>query len=150
MSNEPQTMSDGNSELPSDTTENSSEDVPPGFEADFSVEDTYQDEGVQKVYVRGLGDALATLATFDDTLEFQGGGGRDGTSMIRPAVIAKLLNKHYESPEFDVSGSDVRKMKPQLPGALLDAITGDDISVEMQSDGSARVSMDGDEGNSEA
>lgn len=126
--------------------------VPPDFEADWGLEDTLQDEGVQIVEVQGMGKATAELVNFgtiydaqDDPTGARRGsrGGGDDEATITPDLLAEVISEHYVSPSFEqLTGQKIRQMKPSKPGALLDAITDDDVDVEMSADGTANVSVD--------
>ena len=117
--------------------------------ADFSLEDTKQAQGVQKVNVRGMGTAFAQLATFG-TFEKYEQRGRGGAADITAKTVAEILNDHYHDPDFasanggsGLTGEDVADMKPSVPGALLDAIIDEATQVQMNPDGSATVSTSG-------
>lgn len=134
-----------NTSLPTDADGNGggdSEQLPPGFEPDFQEDDCYQATGVQVVEVNGMGEAAAQLVDFGDMFDMGVGGGSEVT--ITPDRIAEIIRDHYHSPSYDgLTGEKVRKMKPTVPGALLDAIMDDDsVDVDMNADGSATVSTD--------
>lgn len=122
-----------------------------GGGADFDLDDTMQDEGVQEVEVRGLGTAQAKLLSYGSLEQFQRQNAGGGTGMgITAADMAQILNDHYEDPDFasvnggrGLTGDDVKGMKPAVPGALLDAIAADDMDVQMNDDGSAHVDTAG-------
>lgn len=147
---EPPERVDAEGPVPEEENPFEGEGVPPGFEADWDVDDTFQEQGLQIIEVEGMGKATAELVDFGTIFDAQQNTGRSGEeATLTPDLIAKIIRTHYESPSFEgLTSQDVRSMKPSMPGALLDAISDDDVAVEMNADGSASVSVD--EGKSSA
>lgn len=125
------------------STDDVEDDLPPGFEPGFDIDDTKQEQGVQVVTVPGLGEAAVYFADFGTMYEAQSGSGRTGSggeAILAPRQIARILKKHYVSPSFEnVTGEDVKQMKPTKPPQLMNAIANDDVDIDMQADGSAKI-----------
>lgn len=120
--------------------------------ADFDIEDTKQDTGVQEVRVRGYGRAFARKLTFGtmEKYERQSRGGGGAGAGLTPSNIAEIFNEHYEDPDFSsanggqgLTGDDVADMPPTTPGFLLDAIADEGMDIEMNPDGSAQIDTSG-------
>lgn len=128
------------------------DDVPQevdNLEADFSVEDTKQAQGVQEVHVEGMGLATAELIDFgyidyyrkrnavsDRTDSEQA----EGEAEITPEQMAEIFADRYASPDFSgLTGDDVREMRPLAPSRLLEALMGEGVEVSPNADGSVNV-----------
>ena len=117
------------------------------LEADFSFEDTQQEQGPQEVQVEDMGKAVAELIDFGYIDHYRKKNAArqrnadDGEAEITPGQMAEIFAERYISPDFsDLDGDDVRSMRPLLPARLLEALMGDGIDVTSNADGSVSVS----------
>ena len=117
------------------------------LEADFSFEDTQQEQGAQEVAVEGMGQAVAELIDFGYIDHYRKKNqarqrnADDGEAEITPDQMAEIFADRYISPDFSgLDGDDVRAMRPLLPARLLEALMGEGIDVTSNADGSVSVS----------
>ena len=117
------------------------------LEADFSFEDTQQEQGPQEITVEGMGKAFAKLIDFGYIDHYRKKNAArqrnadDGEAEISPDQMAEIFRDRFISPDFgDLDGDDVRAMRPLLPARLLESLMGDGIDVTSNADGSVSVS----------
>jgi hypothetical protein len=116
------------------------------LEADFSFEDTQQEQGPQEVAVEGMGKAVAELIDFGYIDHYRKKNAArqrnadDGEAEITPDQMAEIFRDRFISPDFSgLDGDGVRSMQPLLPARLLESLMGEGVDVTSNADGSVSV-----------